>query len=134
MYDLSRFARDITAAAEQLGQRPTLVGASLGGIAALAAVGRNPEIASGVVLVDVSPFLQARGARRIRDFMTAQPDGFHSLDEVAAAIAQFLPHRPRPQSLDGLLKNLRLRDGRTSGTGIPLSWREAAMTRASPTR
>jgi pimeloyl-ACP methyl ester carboxylesterase len=88
------------------------VGASLGGNAALAAIGHHPELALGLVLVDVSPFLQPEGANRIRTFMTARPDGFASLEEVADAIAEYLPHRPRPRSLDGLRKNLRQVDGR----------------------
>jgi pimeloyl-ACP methyl ester carboxylesterase len=45
--------------------------------------------------------------------MTARSaDGFASLDEVADAIAEYLPHRPRPGNLDGLRKNLREVDGR----------------------
>src|SRR4029453_15534973 len=96
----------------RLGRPPGLVGASLGGNASLAAIGHHPELALGLVLVDVSPFLQPDGAHRIRAFMTSRPDGFASLDEVADAIAEYLPHRPRPRSLDGLRKNLRQVDGR----------------------
>src|SRR5690348_15944639 len=38
--------------------------------------------------------------------------GFGSLDEVADAIQEYNPHRPRPTDLDGLKTNLRRRDGR----------------------
>jgi peroxiredoxin len=38
--------------------------------------------------------------------------GFESLDEVADAIQEYNPHRPRPTDLDGLKTNLRQRDGR----------------------
>ena len=38
--------------------------------------------------------------------------GFDSLDEVADAIQEYNPHRPRPTDLDGLRTNLRRRDGR----------------------
>ncbi|MDQ4136196.1 MAG: alpha/beta hydrolase, partial [Pseudomonadota bacterium] len=34
-------------------------------------------------------------------------DGFASVEEAADAVAAYLPHRPRPTSLDGLKKNLR---------------------------
>jgi non-heme chloroperoxidase len=45
--------------------------------------------------------------------MTARPDGFGSLDEVADAIAAYNPVRARPRNLDGLRKNVRLgADGR----------------------
>ena len=50
---------------------------------------------------------------RIRDFMSAHPDGFATLDEVADAVAAYNPLRPRPRNLDGLRKNVRLHpDGR----------------------
>jgi len=42
--------------------------------------------------------------------MKANPDGFASLEEAAAAIHAYNPLRPRPRSLEGLRKNLRLRD------------------------
>jgi pimeloyl-ACP methyl ester carboxylesterase len=111
-YDLDRFSDDVVAIVEYLGRPPVLVGASLGGNASLAALGHQPELALGLVLVDVSPFLQPQGAHRIRAFMGSRPDGFGSLDEVADAIAEYLPHRPRPRSLDGLRKNLRQVEGR----------------------
>lgn len=107
-YGLDRFAEDVITIVEAIGQRPVLIGASLGGNSSLAALGRRPDLALGLVLVDVSPFLQPAGTDRIRDFMTNRAaEGFGSLDEVADAIAEYLPHRPRPKNLDGLRKNLR---------------------------
>lgn len=51
--------------------------------------------------------------QRIVAFMGASPDGFASLEEVADAVASYLPHRPRPKDLGGLQKNLRVGpDGR----------------------
>jgi pimeloyl-ACP methyl ester carboxylesterase len=48
---------------------------------------------------------------RIGAFMTAHiDDGYGSLEEVADAIAEYNPHRPRPSDLSGLTKNLRQRD------------------------
>jgi non-heme chloroperoxidase len=40
--------------------------------------------------------------------MAQKPEGFDSLQEVADAIANYQPHRPRPRTLDGLVKNVRL--------------------------
>lgn len=112
-YGLDRFSEDVVRMAEYVGRPPVLIGASLGGNAALAALGHRPELAMGLVLVDVSPFLQPAGTRRIRDFMTANAaQGFGSLEEAADAVAAYLPHRPRPSNLDGLRKNLRQADGR----------------------
>lgn len=113
VYGLDRFSADVVRVVDHLGAAPVLVGASLGGNASLAALGRNPELALGLVLVDVSPFLQPEGTSRIRNFMTANAEqGFDSLDAVADAIAEYLPHRRRPTRLDGLRKNLRQVDGR----------------------
>lgn len=111
-YGLDRFADDVKAIVDFLGRAPVLVGASLGGISALAALGHRPELALGLVLVDVSPFVQPEGTNRIRDFMTSHPDGFESLEEVADAIATYFPHRTRPRNINGLRKNLRQVDGR----------------------
>jgi pimeloyl-ACP methyl ester carboxylesterase len=112
-YGLDRFAADVIRIADLLGRPPVLVGASLGGNASLAAIGYRPDLALGLVLVDVSPFLQPSGTSRIRNFMVSHAEeGFGSLDEVADAVAAYLPHRRRPRNLDGLKKNLRLRDGR----------------------
>ena len=44
--------------------------------------------------------------------MTGNLDGFESLEQVADAISAYNPHRPRPKRLDGLMKNLRERNGR----------------------
>jgi pimeloyl-ACP methyl ester carboxylesterase len=112
-YGLDRFAADVVRITDFLGRPPVLVGASLGGNASLEALGGRPDLALGLVLVDVSPFLQPSGTKRIRNFMVLHAEeGFGSLEEVADAVAEYLPHRPRPRNLDGLRKNLRLRDGR----------------------
>ncbi|TAM64455.1 alpha/beta hydrolase [Mycobacterium sp.] len=113
VYTLDRFAADVIRIVEFLGRPPVLVGASLGGNASLAALGLRGDLALGLVLVDVSPFLQPSGAERIRGFMMAHAhEGFASLEEAADDIAAYLPHRPRPRNLEGLRKNLREVDGR----------------------
>jgi pimeloyl-ACP methyl ester carboxylesterase len=112
-YSLDAFVADLIDFIETLAQPPVLVGASLGGITALTAVGEHPGVACGLVLVDVVVQVEPRGVERIRDFMTARPEGFSSLDEVADAIAAYNPLRRRPRNLDGLRKNVRLgADGR----------------------
>jgi pimeloyl-ACP methyl ester carboxylesterase len=111
-YDLDRFAADVSAIVDFLGRAPVLVGASLGGNAALAALGDDPALALGLVLIDVSPFVQSKGTRRVRDFMMARPDGFASIEEAANAVAAYQPQRRRPTSVAGLRRNLREIDGR----------------------
>ena len=117
-YSLEGFAADVRSVAAAIaarhprGLRPALVGASLGGIASLAAIGESDaDLAVALVLVDVAPRIEPSGANRIGAFMMEHMEvGFASLDEVADAIAAYNPHRPRPSNLDGLRKNLRHRD------------------------
>jgi len=125
-YAMDRFARDVrqlaasfdkSSSSEAIGQekKPVLIGASLGGIASLIAAGEaDHRIARALVLVDIAPRVDTVGVEKIRGFMrTHIEDGFATLEEAADAIAAYLPHRPRPTSLEGLRKNLRLgSDGR----------------------
>lgn len=112
-YAIDGFVKDLVAFIATLDEPPVLVGASLGGITALLTVGEQPGLARGLVLVDVVVQVEPVGVHRIRTFMTANPGGFGSLEEVADAIAAYNPLRPRPRNLDGLRKNVRLReDGR----------------------
>lgn len=112
-YQLDRFVDDLAAILPTLGAPAVLVGASLGGLASLMAVGERRLPAAALVLVDVTPRIEPTGVGKIRAFMTANPNGFASIDEAADAVAAYLPHRPRPRDPSGLRKNLRLReDGR----------------------
>jgi pimeloyl-ACP methyl ester carboxylesterase len=114
VYGLDRFVADVRCLVAAVGSPPVLVGASLGGLASLVALGEPPPVAAlGLVLVDVAPRMEEDGVDRIRAFMTSAPDGFATLDEAADAVASYLPHRRRPDDLSGLTKNLRRRhDGR----------------------
>lgn len=113
-YSVDAFVDDVRAVAEQLTAPPVLVGASLGGIAALIAEGEShPALAAALVLVDIAPKIEASGAMRIIQFMQGKPEGFASVEEAADAVAAYLPHRRRPADLSGLEKNLRrMDDGR----------------------
>jgi non-heme chloroperoxidase len=114
VYGMDQFAADVHTLASSLGRTPALVGASLGGLASLVAVGESPTpVASALVLVDVAPRIEVEGRVKIQSFMRAGMRGFDTLDEAADSIAEFIPHRPRPTDLSGLQKNLRQRgDGR----------------------
>ncbi len=112
-YAFADYAADVAHLAPLLaarfGRAPVAVGASLGGIAALDAAGLAGEgLLAGLVLVDVTPSLDADGVGRVQGFMGARADaGFASVEEAADAVAAYLPHRPRPASIEGLKKNLR---------------------------
>jgi non-heme chloroperoxidase len=112
-YSLDGFVGDLLAFIATLERPPVLVGASLGGITGLVAAGEHPGLVRGLVLVDVVVKVERKGVGRIRDFLTANRDGFASLEDVADAIAAYNPVRKRSRNLDGLRKNVRQRaDGR----------------------
>jgi pimeloyl-ACP methyl ester carboxylesterase len=121
-YAFADFAADLRVVANELakraGQRPIVIGASLGGIAALLAEGAaerdSGKVFSALVLVDITPRVDPSGVDKVHGFMRAHSrEGFASIADAADAVSQYLPHRPRPPSHEGLKKNLRLSpDGR----------------------
>ncbi len=111
-YGLPLFADDLREVIRQLPRPPVLVGASLGGLVSILVCGEPPAPASALVLVDIAPRVEERGAKEVIAFMGSAPDGFASLEEAADAVAAYLPHRERPRDTRGLQRNLRLRNGR----------------------
>ena len=108
-YSHDHMVGDLIAVVEALGgRRPILVGPQWAAALVCVAIGENHLEASALVLVDMAPRIELEGTRRIREFMAQKPEGFDTLEEVAEAIANYLPHRPRPRKLDGLAKNVRL--------------------------
>lgn len=110
-YALDYFADDLRTVAATLSQSPVLVGASLGGLTSILACGEERKVPlKALVLVDIAPLIENTGANHVVGFMRGTKDGFDSLEQAADAIAAYLPHRPRPRSLDGLARNLRQGD------------------------
>ncbi|MBF6470907.1 MULTISPECIES: alpha/beta fold hydrolase [Nocardia] len=104
---------DLLLVLEQLGAPAVVVGASMGGITGLLATARPGGAAiSALVLVDIVTRPEPEGVARVIDFLGKHRDGFDTLEQAADAVAEYLPHRPRPKNTDGLLRNLRERDGR----------------------
>jgi pimeloyl-ACP methyl ester carboxylesterase len=112
-YDWHHFAGDATAIAGSFDRPPVMIGASLGGVAALLAQRVAPrQLYRALVLVDVTPRLEPEGVRRIVGFMAGHPEGFASLEEASTVIAAYTG-RPKPASPDGLRQVLRRHeDGR----------------------
>ena len=97
-YAIDAFVADLRSVLRHFERKPVLVGASLGGMTSLLTEGESPQpVSSAVVLVDITTRVEQEGVDRIRAFMSARPDGFASLEEVADTIAAYLPHRPRPK-------------------------------------
>lgn len=97
-YAIDQFVADLKLVAGFAGRSAILVGASFGGLVGLLAQARHPELFRALVLVDITPRWETAGVERILAFMRAHPDGFGSLDEAAASIAAYLPHRREPRS------------------------------------
>ena len=113
-YQIEDLGSDLKAVIAQLGKRPALVGASMGGLTSLIAEGESEtSIASAIILVDIAPKTEQKGIERIFAFMSSNKHGFASIDEAAAAVSAYLPNREKPKDHSRLEKNLRLReDGR----------------------
>ncbi|WP_083738665.1 alpha/beta hydrolase [Mycobacterium sp. MS1601] len=112
-YALESLAADVHALIEAVGPPVVIIGASMGGLTGiLVASQAGPQSVAKLVLVDVVPRFEKSGSARIRDFMFNHVHGFDSLEQAADAVAEYLPHRSKPRSPEGLKKNLRQRDGR----------------------
>jgi len=113
-YGIDDVALDVQIVLRRFNSVPTVVGASMGGMAALAAQRlADQQLYAALILVDITPNFDIAGAQRVVKFMAGNPDGFADLDEAADTIAAYNPHRPRPTNSSGLSKVLRQRpDGR----------------------
>lgn len=113
-YRYEAMVGDVLAVLEQLGGGPAvLVGASMGGITGLLATAApGGDAISALVLVDIVTRPEPEGVDRVVTFLNKNPEGFATVEEAADAVAEYMPHRPRPKSSAGLLRNLRQRDGR----------------------
>ena len=116
-YDFRAYAQDVIDVATSFSQKPIAVGASLGGISSLTAQDiAAQDLLHALVLVDITPHMEADGLTRIRDFMLEHAaNGFATLQDAADFVASYTPHRqrssePGKNNHDGLKKNLRLCD------------------------
>ena len=94
-YTLDAFAGDVSRSRARSPEPPVLVGASLGGIASLAAIGEHADERRRAARSCSSTSrrkIEQDGAMRIGAFMSEHmEDGFASLDEVADAVAALQP-------------------------------------------
>ena len=113
-YSFTAYSADCVAISDQLGRPPVLVGASLGGVAAMIAEGGSDRVvSSGLVIVDITTRSNPEGLQRIHDFMSSGLEGFATLDDAAEAIAAYTPNRTKRVNPAGLMKVLRQKpDGR----------------------
>lgn len=112
-YEFCDLVQDLRAVIAQLPSRPAVVGAGLGGLAALAAIGEHAEpIASALVLVDAAPRLTRLGVERMIALMASDATGFASAEDAAIAIAPYLPSGLPPKPVEIRRHLRRADDGR----------------------
>lgn len=110
-YEHADVAQDVLAICADLAEPPLVIGASLGGSASLVAQGKSDTaLFRGLVLVDIAPTIDLEGARRIVAFMSANPDGYESLDDASVAIGAYRGNGKGAPSHAGLERVLRQGD------------------------
>ena len=109
---LAALARDVATTMAALAPAPkAVVGMSLGGLTALRLAADRPDLVRSLVMVDVTPGVDAEKAKAIHEFV-AGPATFPSFDELLARTMQFNPTRSESSLRRGILHNaVQLDDG-----------------------
>jgi flavin reductase (DIM6/NTAB) family NADH-FMN oxidoreductase RutF/pimeloyl-ACP methyl ester carboxylesterase len=113
-YDLTAYASDIRAVLARMSSRPVIVGASLGGLAALAALeDGGDQQASALILVDAVARMGGSTSTRLASLFRRHAQGFASVSEALAAAVELAPRREHALTEQSLLEHLvRHDDGR----------------------
>ncbi|MDB5420723.1 MAG: hypothetical protein JWR59_670, partial [Brevundimonas sp.] len=107
-YDLEAEIGDVKAILAQMSSRPVVIGATRGAMIALAALGEaGPALASGLIIVDASPWLDVDEARRVSALLGANTEGFASIEEAVAASLKLSPGREAPTDLEAVRARMR---------------------------
>jgi pimeloyl-ACP methyl ester carboxylesterase len=100
-------AADIDAITDALGvSRFLLAGMSMGGINSITFTARHPDKVLALIIVDVSPEVQARGVQNIRSFIQAS-DELDTFEEFVERAHQFNPRRSLENLCSRLSHNLK---------------------------
>lgn len=114
-YTGATLADDIAAAvaAWTLGRPQTLVGHSLGGLAAAALAARHPDLVAHLLLVDISPGIDPNGAAASVRAFFAGPTDWADREELVGRALSFGLGGSREAATRGVALNSRIRpDGR----------------------
>jgi pimeloyl-ACP methyl ester carboxylesterase len=114
---IASHALDVARALEQVITPPRpLVGMSLGGLTALLVAHARPDLVSALVLIDITPGVNAEKARHITDFVNG-PTAFDDFDTLLKRTMEHNPTRSESSLRRGILHNALQR---TDGTWV---WR-----------
>lgn len=90
-YNPQNMADDVAVAVRQLApDAPLVVGMSMGGMTSIELAARHPELVRRLLLVDVTPGVNAQKAKAIIDFV----DGPQSFPDFASLLARTQEHNP----------------------------------------
>ena len=105
-------ARDVATVIEALAPRAKcVIGMSLGGMTSIALAGQRPDLVRALVLVDITPGVNAHKSRAISNFVNG-PKTFPSFAEILARTIEHNPTRTEASLRRGILHNaLQLEDG-----------------------
>jgi pimeloyl-ACP methyl ester carboxylesterase len=102
-----------------------VVGMSLGGMTTIALADHAPELVRKVVLVDVTPGVNAEKSKLIGEFISG-PESFDSFDELLERTMKYNPTRTESSLRRGILHNAEQRE---DGTWV---WRYARFRAQEP--
>jgi esterase len=111
-YSPMNLADDLAVAlAEHAPSARVVVGMSLGGMTSMELAVRHPELVRSLVMVDVTPGVNATKAKAVLDFVDG-PQSFASFDDLLARTKEFNPTRSESSLRRGILHNAhQLPDG-----------------------
>ncbi|MEO8363596.1 MAG: alpha/beta hydrolase [Ilumatobacteraceae bacterium] len=111
-YSHENLAKDVVVAIERLAPNAkAIVGMSLGGLTALAVAHRAPHLVRHLVLIDITPGVNAKKAKAVLDFVNG-PQSFASFDDLMARTKEHNPTRSESSLRRGILHNaVQLPDG-----------------------
>jgi pimeloyl-ACP methyl ester carboxylesterase len=119
-------ARDVATAIRALAPNAkAVIGMSLGGITTIALVGEAPELVRAIVLVDVTPGVNAEKSKMIGEFVNG-PESFDSFEDLLERTKKYNPTRTESSLRRGILHNAEQRE---DGTWV---WRYARFRAQEP--
>ncbi len=126
---VERLAEDLAHTLEQVSTTSlALVGMSLGGLASLALAHERPDLVRSLVLIDITPGVNADKARHITDFVNG-PTSFEDFDAILARTVEHNPSRSAAALRRGILHNA---ERRSDGTWVWRHQRHARVTLEAP--
>lgn len=109
-YSQQNLAEDVVIAMQQLAPNANaLVGMSLGGLTALAVAEIAPHLVKNLVLVDITPGVNAKKAKAVIDFVNG-PQNFASFEDLLARTKEHNPTRTETSLRRGILHNAKQLD------------------------